>query len=286
MEKDLREFMVDYNTISQKIAQISANESGNLMTRDINSVIQEYNNNNKEKLFHPIESILQKDAKDMIEVYNSASPQAFEPVLITLYVVVPKTEIKNWLRTYDTLITGDEEKGIPNGVVPGSSVKLAEDPESALYSVYLFSKSADDFRNACRPKKYTVRKNDAVSVMDENQKNEMRQEQIKKKKKLQRWAKSNFGEAFIAWLHLKCIQCFVESVLRYGLPPDFEAMLISPKRGSEKKVMKMLCKEYSYLGGEFSEDPDSAAAAPEEKNVLQNEKFFPFVFIDVNLALN
>jgi len=85
---------------------------------------------------------------------------------------------------------------------------------------------------------------------------------------------------------LKCIQCFVESVLRYGLPPDFEALLIAPKKGNDKKIMKMLCKEYSYLGGEFSEDPDSAAAAPEEKNALQNEKFFPFVFIDVNLALN
>jgi len=241
---------------------------------------------NIERPFQPIESMLENAAKPLITEYNSGTTQAFEPTLITLYVVVPKNEIKHFIRSYDTLITGDEEKGIPNGIVPNSAIKLAEDLESALYSVYLFSKSAEDFRNACRPKRYTVRKNDTVTLMDEKQKEELKQQQGRKKKGLQRWAKANFSDAFVAWLHLKCIQCFVESVLRYGLPPDFEAVLITPKKGSEKKIMKLLCKEYQYLGGEFSEDPDSVSAVPEEKNVLQNEKFFPFVFIEINLALN
>lgn len=41
-----------------------------------------------------------------------------------------------------------------------------------------------------------------------------------------RWTLTNFGEAFLAWIHLKCIQCFVESILRFGLPADFQAMLV------------------------------------------------------------
>jgi len=190
MEKELRERMADYNTICQKISQITANESGNLMTRDINSVIQEYNSAERDKKFQPIETLLAQSASTDIAEYNSGTTQAFEPLLITLYVVVPKNEIKNWLKTYDTLITGDEDKGIPNGIVPGSCVKLAEDLESALFSIYLFSKAAEDFRNACRPKKYTVRKNDTTTVLDESQKQELKQQQSRKKKKSPKMGKS------------------------------------------------------------------------------------------------
>jgi len=32
---------------------------------------------------------------------------------------------------------------------------------------------------------------------------------------LVRWLKVNFGEAFIAWIHVKALRVFVESVLRY-----------------------------------------------------------------------
>ena len=31
---------------------------------------------------------------------------------------------------------------------------------------------------------------------------------------LVRWLKVNFGEAFIAWIHIKALRVFVESVLR------------------------------------------------------------------------
>ncbi len=42
---------------------------------------------------------------------------------------------------------------------------------------------------------------------------------------LLRWCKAHFGEAFIAWMHVKAIRTFVESVLRYGLPVNFTAVL-------------------------------------------------------------
>lgn len=41
-----------------------------------------------------------------------------------------------------------------------------------------------------------------------------------------RLAKTNFSEVFSSWLHLKALRIFVESVLRYGLPPDFTAAVI------------------------------------------------------------
>jgi V-type H+-transporting ATPase subunit C len=41
-----------------------------------------------------------------------------------------------------------------------------------------------------------------------------------------RLAKTNFSEVFSSWVHLKALRVFVESVLRYGLPPDFAAVVI------------------------------------------------------------
>jgi len=104
------------------------------------------------------------------------------------------------------------------------------------------------------------------------------------KSTLSRWTETTFADVFNAWLHLKCIQCFVESILRYGLPPDFVSILLLPKKGSEKKLIKFLCKEYEHLGGGFNDREDDTTTAEEKANAA-NEKYFPFVHLEVNLAL-
>ena len=43
---------------------------------------------------------------------------------------------------------------------------------------------------------------------------------------LLRLLKVNFGEMYGSLMHLKCVRVYVESVLRYGLPADFQAMII------------------------------------------------------------
>lgn len=55
-----------------------------------------------------------------------------------------------------------------------------------------------------------------------------------------RLVKANFGELFSCWIHLKAIRTFVESVLRYGLPPDFMSAVIEPVPKQEKKVRDQL----------------------------------------------
>lgn len=51
-----------------------------------------------------------------------------------------------------------------------------------------------------------------------------------------RWCKAHFGEVYSAWLHLKVIQAFVESVLRYGLPVDFVSFFVQPDMKYDKEV--------------------------------------------------
>lgn len=41
-----------------------------------------------------------------------------------------------------------------------------------------------------------------------------------------RIARSAFSDTFQAWTHLKALRVFVETVLRYGLPPEFVSAVI------------------------------------------------------------
>jgi len=96
-----------------------------------------------------------------------------------------------------------------------------------------------------------------------------------------KWCIINFGEAFLGWLHLKCIQTYVESILRFGLPPEFQAMLLVPKKGHERKLEKKLCEFYSYLGEDFGNEED---VTDEKSNILLGqEKFFPYVWSEIDI---
>jgi V-type H+-transporting ATPase subunit C len=62
-----------------------------------------------------------------------------------------------------------------------------------------------------------------------------------------KWLKINFSEAFMAWIHVKALRAFVESVLRYGLPVTFQAMLLRPQRKAAKRLQEELNKLYKHL---------------------------------------
>jgi hypothetical protein len=43
---------------------------------------------------------------------------------------------------------------------------------------------------------------------------------------LLRVCKVNFSEVFSTWLHIKALRVYVEAILRYGLPPNFQGMVL------------------------------------------------------------
>merc|ERR1712183_1178275 len=76
---------------------------------------------------------------------------------------------------------------------------------------------------------------------------------------LTRWCKTHYGEAFVAWMHIKVIRVFVESVLRYGLPVDFTAVLYMTKKGKEVALIDSLDSAFGKKeddGGENGEDAE------------------------------
>jgi len=99
------------------------------------------------------------------------------------------------------------------------------------------------------------------------------------RKALIRWSKTNFAEAFIAWIHLKAIRVFVESVLRYGLPTNFQAIILMPQKNKANKLRKTLHELYgdSNSKAQYSEKP----SAEEEEE--EGGQFFPYVFLEINV---
>merc|ERR1712161_51968 len=71
---------------------------------------------------------------------------------------------------------------------------------------------------------------------------------------LTRWCKTHYGEAFVAWMHIKVIRVFVESVLRYGLPVDFTAVLYKVGTDKETKMVAALDKTFGNKKAKVEEE--------------------------------
>merc|ERR1712106_108736 len=110
----------------------------------------------------------------------------------------------------------------------------------------------DGFEKACRAKRYVVREFEydptqagkSALILEE-----LQVEVDGMKSGLNRWCKTHFGEAFVAWMHIKVIIVFVESVLRYGLPVDFTAVLYKAS-GDGSALTKALDKALAPPGSD------------------------------------
>ena len=56
------------------------------------------------------------------------------------------------------------------------------------------------------------------------------------------------AQAFSAWIHICAVRLFVESILRYGLPPQFLAVLMKPVPKTAAKLRKTLAKACGATG--------------------------------------
>lgn len=134
--------------------------------------------------------------------------------------------------------------------MPRSSKKLFEDGDQVMVNVTMFQKVVDTFKIKCRDRKYMVRdfQYDENTISKDNEQLKTL-EQNKKDKfgPLVRWLKINFSESFMAWIHIKALRVFVETVLRYGLPVNFQAMIIKPQKKNAKKLREIFDNMYSHL---------------------------------------
>jgi len=255
LDEELRGKSTSYQQLAGSILAEKRKKTGNLLVRDFTELVQQ-------------------------------SPDIYvdSPNLITLFVVVSKHQSKEWEKTYEDLLHDDNLGG---GVVPGSSALLAEDSENNLYGVVIFKRLVSDFKQEARKKKFTVRDwtynpENASSGAEEQKKQENKR--IKQKENLIRWCRLNFAEAFIAWAHLKAIRVFVETILRYGLPADFTAVLIEPAKKQDKKLRLTLDGLFKGIGSSYLQDDKDEEEESDASHQL-GEKFYSYVWTQIRVAL-
>lgn len=93
-----------------------------------------------------------------------------------------------------------------------------------------------------------------------------------------RLCKANFGECYASWNHLKVLRLFIESVLRYGLPPDFQSILVYAKPGKQAQARKYLNKHYAYLDNSSVEEEEVG----EDIQGLLEKDYSPVVLFALN----
>lgn len=86
-----------------------------------------------------------------------------------------------------------------------------------------------DFTNKCREERFVVRDfqwNEEAILKEKRELMEIGASEKELWASLVRLGKMNFGEAFSCWCHIKALRVYVESILRYGLPPNFQPMIV------------------------------------------------------------
>jgi len=241
---------------------------------------------------------------NLLDFMPNVDPIRFQDseFLCTVFVVLSKSSEETFLSTYEQLAddsvgygpADDRMSVLGSPVVPQSATFLAEDADNyLLYSMTILKQYKDVFTQAAQQARFMVRElrpgsaagGSAASAAADNDDPKAKLSQAENefgeaKKQLQRWIMTHYGEAFIAWMHVKTIRVFVEAVLRYGLPVDFTAALIKPgKKGGEKKLRDRLADLHASLVGEDAHKGvgdvgnESAGASAG----LSREVYYPYV---------
>jgi len=253
-------------------------KGGNLLVADLNDVLTQ-------DMMRDIKIIDTEYLKTVFIAVPKGGDDNFESVIESVGSDLVGYGGPDWSRhpaqlgtavKYGSLVDRHRKRGSP--VVPGSVKLVKEDSDSLLYTVTILKSQyepgyfegeeftpgnkidfEEEIAKACRDKRFVVRK----FVYDPSQasKSAMALEQLKvevdgMRSGLTRWCKTHYGEAFVAWMHIKVIRVFVESVLRYGLPVDFTAVLYKVASGKEAELTEALD---AALGLEANKDdaPDT-----------------------------
>ncbi|XP_053191170.1 V-type proton ATPase subunit C 1-B [Scomber japonicus] len=208
VESELKSRAAAYNSAKASLHSLKHKQEESLQTRSLNDIVRN---------------------EDLV----------VSEYLTTLIVVVPRGIFVQWERTYESL---------SQFVVPRSSRKLFEDAEGGVFSVTLFKRAVCEFKAKAHESKFTVR--EYSSDLEEKHQLEMRQLHVHKKEQygiFVNWLKVNFSEVFVAWIHLKALRVFVESVLRYGLPVNYQALLLQTDKKRSKKLREELTSLFMHL---------------------------------------
>jgi V-type H+-transporting ATPase subunit C len=190
IDNDVRSKYNQYNGLRTSLQQLHRKQTGNLSTKSLVSVVNP--------------NTLVQDSEH----------------LETHLVAVPNSNVKDFNRSYETLSPM---------VVPRSAYFISSDDEFSLYAVTTFKKHSSEFVHKSREKKWVPRDFKFKEGGREEETKELKKTEAEEKRvwgETLRLGRTGWSEAVMALVHVILLRIFVESVLRYGLPPDFVGALI------------------------------------------------------------
>jgi len=177
-------------------------------------------------------------------------------------------------------------------VVPGSAGKkpIISESDFVLYKIVVFKKGVQNVTKLLRQERFTVRPYKYDS-QEKHARKEHKKRLINQRRHswndIVRWCQTYFSRIFKMWIHIKALRCFVETILRYGLPPNFQAYVIDVKPKFRDKLRGELKKLYSHLGNASMMDEDVSGSDQVITSGMAGltGEFFPYVSLDINLEI-
>ncbi|XP_021695402.1 V-type proton ATPase subunit C isoform X1 [Aedes aegypti] len=249
IDADLKTKSAAYNNLKGNLQNLEKKQTGSLLTRNLADLV-------KREHF-----ILDSE------------------YLTTLLVIVPKQMVNDWNANYEK---------ITDMIVPRSSQLITQDNDYALCTVTLFKKVVDEFKLHARERKFVVREftyNEEELAAGKNEITKLVTDKKKQFGPLVRWLKVNFSECFCAWIHVKALRVFVESVLRYGLPVNFQAILIHPNKKNTKRLRDVLMQLYGHLDGSAASSGGNADNVDIPGLGFGQSEYYPYVYYKLNIDM-
>lgn len=249
IDADLKTKSTAYNNLKGSLQNLEKKQTGSLLTRNLADLV-------KKEHF-----ILDSE------------------YLTTLLVIVPKSQFNEWQATYEK---------ITDMIVPRSSQLITQDNEYGLWTVSLFKKVVEEFKLHAREKKFIVREftyNEEELAAGKNEITKLVTDKKKQFGPLVRWLKVNFSECFCAWIHVKALRVFVESVLRYGLPVNFQAILIHPNKKTMKRLRDVLNQLYGHLDSSAAISGSNADSVDIPGLGFGQSEYYPYVYYKINVDM-
>ena len=252
IDADLKTKSTTYNNLKGSLQNLEKKQTGSLLTRNLADLV-------KKEHF-----ILDSE------------------YLTTLLVIVPRANYNEWHSGYENLTAM---------IVPRSTQLITQDSEYGLFNVTLFKKVIEEFKLHAREKKFIVRDftyNEEELAAGKNEITKLVTDKKKQFASLVRWLKVNFSECFCAWIHVKALRVFVESVLRYGLPVNFQAILLHPHKKCARRLRDLLNQHYAHLD---SSATASGGAQGNQDSVdipglsFGQNDYFPYVYYKINVDM-
>lgn len=228
LEDELKVKIAEYNGVKGQLAAIQRKTTGSLAVRDLSDIAQKHR---------------------LVDSEN----------LTTLLVAVSKHSAKDWFASYDKLT---------QFVVPRSSKLLLEEGDYQLYTVVLFKRVVDEFKHAARDKSFQVRDvtfDQSALQAQQAEMQTLQRDANERKSNLAEWCRTSYGEAFSALVHVFAVRVFVESILRYGLPPCFVSAILKPANKQEKRLRQVLSQSFARnASAHWKEDTENPVRGAEE----------------------